>query len=80
MEFDATWCGPCAIIAPAFSRYSEEYSDITFVSVDVDELSSHPLVGTVISVPTFMFYKEGVKVAGFSGAAEGRLKSGLESM
>lgn len=37
VDFTASWCGPCNIIGPKFVRLAEEYPDMHFVKVDVDE-------------------------------------------
>lgn len=38
MNFSATWCGPCKVIAPFYRELSEKYPSLMFVVVDVDEL------------------------------------------
>ena len=37
IDFTATWCGPCKMIAPIFKQLSQEFSGVIFVKVDVDE-------------------------------------------
>ena len=36
IDFWATWCGPCRMIAPVVQKISEERADITVVKCDVD--------------------------------------------
>lgn len=37
VDFFATWCGPCKMIAPVLEKLSAQYSTVNFVKVDVDE-------------------------------------------
>jgi len=78
IDFSATWCGPCRAIAPKFSEFSNKYSNVTFVHVDVDEVSNHPEVQKVSGVPHFKFYKNGSFVTEFSGANASTLQTTIE--
>ena len=57
-------------------KMSEEHKDVTFIKVDVDELSelSSGRCG-VTCMPTFHAYKGGKKVADFSGADQSKLRA-----
>ncbi|PIO68171.1 thioredoxin, partial [Teladorsagia circumcincta] len=37
IDFYATWCGPCKIMGPKFTKMSSEYPTVVFVKIDVDE-------------------------------------------
>lgn len=37
VDFFATWCGPCRMIAPKIDQFSQQFSNIVFLKVDVDE-------------------------------------------
>merc|ERR1712189_27984 len=39
IDFFATWCGPCRMIAPKLEDFSVQYTDVIFAKVDVDENS-----------------------------------------
>lgn len=70
VDFTATWCGPCKQIAPEFVKLSEkpENKNVIFLKVDVDEAEDVSSYCGVNCMPTFIFYKNGVKVDEFSGA------------
>ena len=60
VDFWATWCGPCRMLAPLISQLAEKYSDFIKVGkVDVDE---NPLLAqsfNISSIPTLIFFKDG---------------------
>eukprot|EP01079_Euglenida_sp_SAG-EU17-18_P000822 gene822-2549_t len=39
VDFTASWCGPCKMIAPKFAEFAEKYPGAVFVKVDVDDNS-----------------------------------------
>lgn len=38
IDFTASWCGPCRIIAPFLSELAKKLPNVIFLKVDVDEL------------------------------------------
>lgn len=62
VDFSATWCGPCQMLAPIFEELSEEMSDVDFYSVDVDANPVLSVVKKIASVPTIHIYVNGEKV------------------
>jgi len=79
VDFSATWCGPCRMIAPKFAEMSKKYTNVVFVHVDVDELNTLPDVADVSGVPTFKYFKNGSKVLQFSGANAGKIEDNIIS-
>jgi len=75
VDFTATWCGPCQRIAPYFTQLSAQYSDITFLKVDVDQLKGTAQRCGVSSMPTFQVFVNGRKVDEMSGANPNGLKA-----
>lgn len=39
IDFHATWCGPCKLIAPKLHKFAETYSNAVFAKVDVDDVA-----------------------------------------
>jgi thioredoxin 1 len=74
VDFTAGWCGPCKKIAPVFQALSESTPEATFVKVDVDANSAVAKKYSVESMPTFIAFKRGQKVAQMSGANEPALR------
>ncbi|XP_051284418.1 thioredoxin-like [Dicentrarchus labrax] len=82
VDFTASWCGPCHRIGPVFVEQSSkpENKNVIFLKVDVDEASDVSSSCQIRSMPTFHFYKNGVKVFEFSGADEPTLVKKLEEL
>lgn len=60
IDFSATWCGPCQMIAPVLEKVSEEYEGkVTFCNVDVDENPDLAGEYSVQSIPALVLLKNG---------------------
>ena len=59
VDFNATWCGPCKMMAPIFDELSEEYQNVKFISCDVDECPGTAREYGIMSIPTMMMFKNG---------------------
>jgi thioredoxin 1 len=63
VDFNATWCGPCRMLAPVLEDISEKYAGkVSFYSVDVDENPGLAMEYRVSSVPCLVLLKDGVFV------------------
>lgn len=62
VDFWATWCGPCKMIAPVLEEVSNEISNVRFVKVDVDENENLANKYQISSIPTLMIFKNGAPV------------------
>ena len=61
VDFSATWCGPCRMLAPILEDVSEKYADkVSFFQVDVDESPELAMQYRVNSVPCLVLLKDGV--------------------
>jgi len=78
VDFYATWCGPCKKIAPELETLSKKYPNVTFLKVDVDELSELSERYKINAMPTFMMFKKGSKSS--INSMEGADIEGVEKM
>ena len=68
VDFWATWCGPCLMIAPILEEIADEYTDqITVVKLDVDMNPRTPGQFGVMGIPTLMLFKNGEAVERITG-------------
>ena len=69
LDFTASWCGPCKMIAPTFESLAAQYAGKgVFLKIDAD--ANRPLVSkyAVQGFPTFIALRDGVELDRFSGA------------
>lgn len=59
LDFWATWCGPCQMIAPTIHEISEERTDIVVGKVNVDEEMQLAMQFGISSIPTLLVFKGG---------------------
>eukprot|EP01135_Chromosphaera_perkinsii_P009807 Nk52_evm1s1906 gene=Nk52_evmTU1s1906 len=76
IKFFAEWCGPCKQIDPFFTDLSVRNPSVLFLKVDVDKNEVAAAHQNVSKLPTFIFYKNQVKVGEVSGAN----KEGIEEI
>lgn len=62
VDWFATWCGPCKLIAPQIAKWSQSIPSIHFAKVDVDALPDLAQEYSVRAMPTFHIFKDGEKV------------------
>lgn len=62
VDLYADWCGPCKMIAPFIEEIAEERPDVKVCKVNVDETPEIAVKYGVMSIPTLIIFKDGVKV------------------
>lgn len=74
VDFFATWCGPCRMVAPVLEDLANKYAGkIEIVKVDVDQSQSLALRFGVQSIPTLLLFKDGAlqeTQIGFAGGPQ----------
>ena len=68
IDFWATWCKPCQMVAPVLEELSSEYDGkVDFLKMDVDKNPQTPAKYSVRSLPTIMVFKAGQPVSHMIG-------------
>ena len=57
VDYWATWCGPCKVIAPLYKTLDEQHENVCFLKVNVDEASELASAQEIQCLPTFQIYK-----------------------
>ena len=69
VDFWATWCGPCQIVAPVVEQLASEYQGrLKVAKLDVDENPRITMRFNVRSIPSILFFKGGKHVDTVVGA------------
>ena len=68
VDFWATWCGPCRMVAPIIEELAAEMPNVTFAKIDVDENPEVAMGLRINSIPTLMLFKDGELVERVIGA------------
>ncbi len=68
VDFWAPWCGPCKLMAPIVEELASEMDDAVIAKLNVDDHSDLAQRFNILSIPTFMVFKNGQVVEQFSGS------------
>ncbi|HPZ23393.1 MAG TPA: thioredoxin [Bacilli bacterium] len=62
VDFNATWCGPCKMMAPILEATSGEVKDIKFAGLDIDDNEDIAIKYNVMSIPTLILFVDGKEI------------------
>ena len=63
VDFWASWCGPCKMLAPTIEAIGDQYEGKAIIGkIDVDEEQELAIRYGVMSIPTVIFFKNGAEV------------------
>ena len=62
LDFWATWCGPCRMVAPIVEEIAQEHPDITVGKINVDEEMELAVQFGIASIPTLVVMENGQMV------------------
>jgi thioredoxin 1 len=68
VDFWAAWCGPCRVMSPILEELAAERPDLRVVKGDVDENQLIAARYGVLSMPTFMVFRNGAPVGQLIGS------------
>lgn len=63
VDFFATWCGPCKMLAPSVEKLADEHPEAKVLKVDVDQENALAMQFGVQSIPTLIVFKNGQPVS-----------------
>lgn len=68
VDFFATWCGPCKMLAPVLEELASKFEGkLNIVKVDVDKDSDLAMQFGIMSVPTMILFKDGQPIKQIQG-------------
>ena len=63
VDFWATWCGPCKMLAPTIEELATELEgEVVVAKLDVDQVQDIAMKYGVMSIPTMVLFKNGEEV------------------
>ena len=63
LDFWATWCGPCQMIAPTVHEVADDRPDVTVGKVNVDDEPELAAAFKIVSIPTLVVLKDGKAIS-----------------
>lgn len=75
LDFFATWCDPCKRIGPIMETVAQQFKNVIFLKIDVDENIESSLKYEITSMPTFIFFKKKQMLERFSGSSKDKVIS-----
>ena len=71
VDFTATWCGPCRMVAPLIDQLNEEYADkVQVFKIDLDQNKENAKKYEIRSIPAVLVFKDGELVERIIGKAD----------
>ena len=68
MDFWASWCQPCLMMAPQFKAAAQQLPQVVFAKIQTDQYEQAAAPYNIRSLPTMVAFRGGKEVARQSGA------------
>lgn len=68
VDFWASWCGPCKVMAPVFSQVASQSPNLLFAKVNTEVAQKVASQAAIRSIPTLMMFRRGREMDRVSGA------------
>ena len=78
VDFYAPWCGPCKMIAPTYEALAAATPTVWFYKVNVDDARDISRDQDIRAMPTFIFYRNGQRVASMVGGNKAEFQKKLQ--
>ncbi len=62
VDFFATWCPPCKMLAPVLEKISEDRKDFKILKLNTDENIELSINYSIESIPTMILFKDGIEM------------------
>ena len=76
VDFYADWCGPCKMLSPIIEKLDNEFPNIEFIKVNVDDNMDLADRYSIMSIPIVYIFKDGVLIGQMQGYRD---KSGVKA-
>lgn len=80
VHFTAAWCMPSVAMNPFFEELATNFPDVSFLTVDVDEVKEVASKYEVKAMPTFLLMKNGSPIDKLVGANPDEIKKRIENL
>ena len=67
IDFSASWCMPCRMLAPIVEQVADKIPEVSFYNLDIDENEEIAKRYRIFSVPTLVCFREGKKIDSLVG-------------
>ncbi len=62
VDFWATWCGPCLMMAPVLDEFASRHPEVNVIKVNVDQFPDLAGRYGIMSIPTMILFKQGSEI------------------